>query len=150
VGTQVELTTERSVLEGKVHEHEAEVLRSRATQSRLSQEKELIEQHNSFLNEELTAKVSALLEERHNSAETMADLRSKLAEAERAAKEAEEALHRENEHSSELQAKLNQTREELKFTTEDAAIKEEQFNAEISTVQSGLNHFALVLSHKTC
>ncbi len=44
------------------------------------QEKELIEQHNSFLNEELTAKVSALLEERHNSAETMADLRSKLAE----------------------------------------------------------------------
>jgi nucleoprotein TPR len=75
------------------------------------QEKELIEQHNSFLNEELTAKVSALLEERHNSAETMADLRSKLAEAERAAKEAEEALHRENEHSSELQAKLNQTRE---------------------------------------
>ncbi|CAK9875904.1 unnamed protein product [Sphagnum jensenii] len=128
----VELTTERSVLEGKVHEHEAEVLRSRATQSRLSQEKELIEQHNSFLNEELTAKVSALLEERHNSAETMADLRSKLAEAERAAKEAEEALHRENEHSSELQAKLNQTREELKFTTEDAAIKEEQFNAEIS------------------
>ncbi|CAM6077498.1 unnamed protein product [Sphagnum tenellum] len=129
----VELTTERSVLEGKVHEHEAEVLRSRATQSRLSQEKELIEQHNSFLNEELTAKVSALLEERHNSAETMADLRSKLAEAERAAKEAEEALHRENEHSSELQAKLNQTREELKFTTEDAAIKEEQFNAEIST-----------------
>jgi nucleoprotein TPR len=76
----VELTTERSVLEGKVHEHEAEVLRSRATQSRLSQEKELIEQHNSFLNEELTAKVSALLEERHNSAETMADLRSNLAE----------------------------------------------------------------------
>jgi hypothetical protein len=59
-------------------------------------------------------------------------------------------LHRENEHSSELQAKLNQTREELKFTTEDAAIKEEQFNAEISTVQSGLKHFALVLSHKTC
>jgi hypothetical protein len=37
MGTQVELTTERSVLEGKVHEHEAEVLRSRATQSRLSQ-----------------------------------------------------------------------------------------------------------------
>lgn len=40
--------------------------------------------------------------------------------------------------------------QELKFATEDAAIKDEQFNAEISTVQSGLNHFALVLSYKTC
>jgi hypothetical protein len=29
--------------------------------------------------------------------------------------------------------------QELKFATEDAAIKDEQFNAEISTVQSGLD-----------
>ncbi len=30
--------------------------------------------------------------------------------------------------------------QELKFATEDAAIKDEQFNAEISTVQSGLDN----------
>jgi nucleoprotein TPR len=40
----------------------------------------LVEQHNVWLNEELTAKVSALLEERHESAETESDLKTKLAE----------------------------------------------------------------------
>ncbi len=43
------------------------------------QAKELREQHNEFLDEELMAKVSALLEEQHNNAEIVADLRSKLA-----------------------------------------------------------------------
>jgi hypothetical protein len=44
------------------------------------QAKELREQLNEFLDEELMAKVSALLEEQHNNAEIVADLRSKLAE----------------------------------------------------------------------
>jgi hypothetical protein len=44
------------------------------------QAKELREQHNEFLDEELMAKVSALLEEQHTNAEIVADLRSKLAE----------------------------------------------------------------------
>lgn len=39
-----------------------------------------MEQHNVWLNEELTAKVNALFEERHESAETEAELRSKLTE----------------------------------------------------------------------
>lgn len=44
------------------------------------QEKEIIEQHNAWLNEDLTAKGSALLEERRESAETESNLRSRLAE----------------------------------------------------------------------
>jgi hypothetical protein len=44
------------------------------------QAKELREQLNEFLDEELMAKVSAVLEEQHNNAEIVADLRSKLAE----------------------------------------------------------------------
>lgn len=46
----------------------------------LNQDKELVEQHNAWLNDELTAKVSALLEERHESAETEAGLKFKLSE----------------------------------------------------------------------
>lgn len=129
----VDLTDERSLLEGKLHEHEAEVVRSRASLTRISQEKELVEQHNVWLNEELTAKVSALLEERHESAETESDLKTKLAEAERTAKEASEALQRSKEHNIELESKLSQVREELKFLKEDSAIKEEQFAAEVAT-----------------
>jgi hypothetical protein len=34
---QVDLTDERSLLEGKLHEHEAEVVRSRASLTRISQ-----------------------------------------------------------------------------------------------------------------
>jgi hypothetical protein len=43
------------------------------------QAKELREQHNEFLDEELMAILSALLEEQHNNAEIVADLHSKLA-----------------------------------------------------------------------
>jgi hypothetical protein len=43
------------------------------------QAKELREQHNAFLDEELMAILSALLEEQHNNAEIVADLHSKLA-----------------------------------------------------------------------
>jgi DNA gyrase/topoisomerase IV subunit B len=75
------------------------------------QAKELREQHNAFLDEELMAILSALLEEQHNNAEIVADLHSKLAKAERAAKEAEEYLLQEKEHYSDLEAKLNRTQE---------------------------------------
>ncbi|KAH9575892.1 hypothetical protein CY35_01G134800 [Sphagnum magellanicum] len=132
--SSVDFTHERKkFLEGNVREHEAEVCRLQTTQDQLSQAKELREQHNEFLDEELMAILSALLEEQHNNAEIVADLHSKLAKAERAAKEAEEYLLQEKEHYSDLEAKLNRTQEELKFATEDAAIKDEQFNAEIST-----------------
>jgi hypothetical protein len=62
-----------------VREHEAEVCRLQTTQDQLSQAKELREQHNAFLDEELMAILSALLEEQHNNAEIVADLHSKLA-----------------------------------------------------------------------
>lgn len=42
------------------------------------QEKELLEQHNVWLNEELNGKVKGLMEERRTSADLEADLQSKL------------------------------------------------------------------------
>uniref|UniRef100_A0A7I4FVD3 Nucleoprotein TPR/MLP1 domain-containing protein n=1 Tax=Physcomitrium patens TaxID=3218 RepID=A0A7I4FVD3_PHYPA len=129
----VELTNDRSSLEGKLHELEAEVIRSRASLTRISQDKELVEQHNAWLNDELTAKVSALLEERHESAETEAGLKFKLSEAERSVKDTTQTLQRTKEYNLELESKLSQVREELKFLKEDSAVKEEQFAAEVAT-----------------
>ncbi|CAM6020254.1 unnamed protein product [Sphagnum balticum] len=130
-GGNVILVVARAELYIRELEQQLETHKTRA--DAVSSAKELREQHNEFLDEELMAKLTALLEEQHNNAEIVADLHSKLAEAERAAKEAEEYLLQEKEHYSDLEAKLNWTQEELKFVIEDAAIKDEQFNAEIST-----------------
>ncbi|CAM6117186.1 unnamed protein product [Calypogeia fissa] len=129
----VSLTDERSVLEGKVREHDAELVRSHSMQTRLEQEKELLEQHNSWLNEELTEKVKGLMDERHSSAELEAELQSKLKQAERKCKEATEALHRSKERIGDLESKLSQSREELKFTKEQAVLQEDHLTAEIAT-----------------
>ncbi|BBN02351.1 nucleoprotein TPR [Marchantia polymorpha subsp. ruderalis] len=127
------LTDERSMFEGKVREHEAEVGRSHAVQARLQQEKELLEQHNVWLNEELNGKVKGLMEERRTSADLEADLQSKLLQAERLYKEAKESVQRSNERIGDLEAKLTQTREELRYTKEQAILQENHLSTEITT-----------------
>lgn len=129
----VSLTDERSALQAKLHENEAELARSRTTQARLSQEKELTEKHNTWLNEELTSKVDTILQQRQTSAEIEADLSAKLADAESKGSESRAALQRSKEKVKELEEKLASTREELLFTKEDAAVKEEHLSAEVAT-----------------
>lgn len=127
------LTDERSILEGKVRNFEAEMARSQAVQARLSQEKELLEQHNSWLNEELKDKVNTLLREQRKSADVEMDLRSKLLRSEQLGREAGESLQRSKEQLKDLESKLSQTREELRFTKEDAAIKEDSLSRQVAT-----------------
>lgn len=129
----VALTDERSALQAKLHENEAELARSRTTQARLLQEKELTEKHNTWLNEELTSKVDAILQQRQTSAEIEADLSAKLADAESKGTESLAALQRSKEKVKDLEEKLASTREELQFTKEDAAIKEDHLSAEVAT-----------------
>lgn len=129
----VALTEDRSALQAKLHENEAELARSRTTQARLSQEKELTEKHNTWLNEELTSKVDTILQQRQASAEVEADLSAKLADAEKKGTESLVALQRSKEKVKELEEKLASTREELQFTKEDAAVKEEHLSAEVAT-----------------
>lgn len=129
----VALTDDRSALQAKLHENEAELARSRTTQARLSQEKELTEKHNTWLNEELTSKVDTILQQRQASAEVEADLSAKLADAENKGTESLAALQRSKEKVKELEEKLASTREELQFTKEDAAVKEEHLSAEVAT-----------------
>ncbi|KAJ7568540.1 hypothetical protein O6H91_01G036800 [Diphasiastrum complanatum] len=129
----VSLTEERGRLEGKLHESEADLIRLRAGQARMSQEKELVEQHNEWLNEEISSKVNALLEERSKSREAEADLCARLSEAEKVAKEVGEALDRSTERVKDLETKLYQAMEDLRFTKEDAAAKEDHLTTEVTT-----------------
>ncbi|KAL3677732.1 hypothetical protein R1sor_020688 [Riccia sorocarpa] len=129
----VTLTDELSSSEGKAREREAEFGRSQAVQARLQQEKELLEKHNQWLNEELNNKMKGLMEERRTSADLEADLQSKLLQAERLYKETKESLQKSNERTTELEAKLSQTREELRYTREQAILQENHLSTEITT-----------------
>ncbi|KAH7301850.1 hypothetical protein KP509_23G046200 [Ceratopteris richardii] len=129
----VSLTDQRSILEGKVREAEAEVNRSQAVQARLQQEKEILEQHNSWLNEELTEKIDMLLKERRAASDVEMDLRSKLMNSEQACKEFKESLQRTKEQAKDLDIHLTQIQEELKAVREDAATKEDHLSQEIET-----------------
>ncbi|GLJ39262.1 hypothetical protein SUGI_0801160 [Cryptomeria japonica] len=127
------LTNDRGTLEAKIREIEAEFARSHAAQARLLQEKELIQRHNTWLNEELTSKVNVVLQQRQSSAELEAELSAKLSEAEKKGSESFGELQRSKEKVKELEEKLASAREELRFTKEDAASKEEHFSAEVAT-----------------
>ncbi|MCO5568314.1 hypothetical protein L7F22_022013 [Adiantum nelumboides] len=127
------LTDERNTLEGKLREAESELSRCQAVQARLLQEKELLEQHNSWLNEELSDKVDTLLKERRASTDVEMELQSKLSNAEQACKEIRESLQRSKEQAKELEVRLTQTREELRATREEAASKEEHLVLEVET-----------------
>eukprot|EP00250_Pteridium_aquilinum_P020517 c24845_g1_i1 orf=374-6757(+) len=127
------LSDERSILEGKLREAESELNRSQAVQARLLQEKELLEQHNSWLNEELTDKVDTLLKERRTSSDLEMELYSKLSRAEQACKEKEESLQRNKEQAKDLELRLSQAREELRSIKEEAASKEDHLSLEVET-----------------
>ncbi|XP_073028198.1 LOW QUALITY PROTEIN: nuclear-pore anchor [Primulina eburnea] len=113
---------------------ESELARLNATTSRLLQEKELLERHNSWLNEELTAKVDDIIQLRKENGELEADMSSKLADAVSEHKLSADYLKLHKDKVSELEEKLASMEEELLSTKKEAAAAEQHFTAEISTV----------------
>lgn len=130
----VEITEERSQLEAKRRDDEAEVIRSRSTHARLSQEKGLLENHNAWLKEELVSKTDALHQDRAASADVEAELRCKLLETEKGRKEAMELAGRAEERVKEHVAELERTRQELKEVQEESILQGEQLSTEVATV----------------
>ncbi|XVF77755.1 hypothetical protein PTKIN_Ptkin14bG0072200 [Pterospermum kingtungense] len=128
----VNLTDNAAQREARLSETEAELVRVQATCTRLSQEKELIERHNAWLNEELTAKVDALIETRRTHAELEADMSAKLADVERQYNECSGSLNWHKERMRELEVKLTSLQEELCTSKEVATANEERFSAELS------------------
>ncbi|GFS36627.1 nuclear pore anchor [Actinidia rufa] len=77
---EVNLTDSAASREARLNEIESELSRSHASSTRLSEEKELIERHNIWLNDELTTKVNSLCEIRKAHSELEADMSSKIAD----------------------------------------------------------------------
>ncbi|KAK8701306.1 hypothetical protein V6N13_019696 [Hibiscus sabdariffa] len=78
-------------------------------------EKELIERHNTWLNEELTAKVDNLIEIRRTHAELEADMSAKLADVEKQYNECSSSLNWHKERTKELETKLTSVQEANKL-----------------------------------
>ncbi|XP_043688308.1 nuclear-pore anchor isoform X2 [Telopea speciosissima] len=130
----VNMTGNASQKEARLRDSEAELARCRAACDRLSQEKELIEKHNAWLNEELTAKTGDLLKFRKTHAELEADTSAKLDDVERQLNESSSSLKWNKERVRELELKLASVQEEFCSCKDAAATNEERFSAEIATV----------------
>lgn len=130
----VNLTDRAANREARISELEAELARSQATCTRILQEKELIERHNAWLNDELTAKVDTLMELRRRHADLEEDVSTKLADAERRFSESSSSSKRSMERVKELELKLTSVQEELCSSRDAAAANEERLSAELSTV----------------
>ncbi|EOY14280.1 Nucleoprotein TPR, putative isoform 1 [Theobroma cacao] len=129
----VNLTDNAAHKEARISETEAELVRAQATCTRLSQGKELIERHNVWLNEELTAKVDDLVKFRRTQSELEADMSAKLADVERQYNESSSSLNWHKERMRELEIKLTSLQEDLCSSKEVATSNEERFSAELST-----------------
>ncbi|GAB4836733.1 hypothetical protein Ancab_001647 [Ancistrocladus abbreviatus] len=130
----VKLTDTTAQREARINEIEADLARTRATSERLSQEKELIERHNLWLNDELMVKVDSLSELRKRNAELEADLSSKLVDVEKQFKECSSSLKWYKERVTELEMKLQSSQQELSTAKDAAFATEEQYSSERATV----------------
>ncbi|KAL0310827.1 UNVERIFIED_CONTAM: Nuclear-pore anchor [Sesamum angustifolium] len=130
----VNLTENAASKEARVADLESELGRLQAISARALQEKELLERHNTWLNEELTAKVDSLIQLRKAHGELEADMTSKLADVENKFKESSSSLKLHKDRARELEEKLASTERELLSTKDAATATEERFSAEIATV----------------
>ncbi|KAI3816544.1 hypothetical protein L1987_16245 [Smallanthus sonchifolius] len=130
----VALTDSASSKESRICELETEHARVHTSFARLTQEKELVERHNLWLNDELTTKVNNLLELRKVHNELEADMSSKLSDLERKYDDTCNTLKWKDDKIKELESKLEALQNELCSSKDMAAATEEQLSSELSTV----------------
>ncbi|GAA0149677.1 primary active transporter [Lithospermum erythrorhizon] len=130
----VNLTNTATQREARLSDLESELARCQALCARLSQEKELVERHNSWLNDELKTKVDSLLELRRKHSELEAEFSSNLADAERKFNETSSSLKWHKERVKELESNLESLQKEFLSSKDAAAVTEDQYSAELTTV----------------
>ncbi|XP_015078982.1 nuclear-pore anchor isoform X1 [Solanum pennellii] len=130
----VHLTDIAANREVRVCDLETEVSRCQASCSRLLQEKELVERHNAWLNDELTTKVNGLMELRKAHSELEADISAKLVDAEKKISECDRCLKRKQEQVREMELKFTSLEQDLLSAKDVAAAKEDQMSGEIATL----------------
>ncbi|KAH7848388.1 hypothetical protein Vadar_002210 [Vaccinium darrowii] len=130
----VNLSDNAGLKEARLSEIESELARSHAACTRLSQEKELIERHNVWLNDELATKMNSQIELRRAYNELEADMSAKTADLERRLNESLSSSKWNKDRVTELEMKLTSLQEDLSSSKDVAATNEERYSAEISTV----------------
>ncbi|XP_056846253.1 nuclear-pore anchor-like isoform X2 [Raphanus sativus] len=129
----VKLTDASSEKESRFAEAGAELARSQAMCFRLSQEKELMERHTKWLDEELTAKVDSYAELRRRHSDLEAEMSAKLVDVEKNYNECSSSLNWHKERLRELETKITSLQEELSSCKDAATTTEEQYSAELLT-----------------
>ncbi|XP_051192619.1 nuclear-pore anchor isoform X1 [Lolium perenne] len=120
--------------EARIQEAEAKLTHCQSTCDRIAQEKEILEKHNLWLDEELTAKVKNLADLRKANMDEESRLSAKIAELERENSESTSSLRRSKERVSELEQRVSYMEKEL-FSAKDAsAANEQRLGTELSTV----------------
>ncbi|KAL0663449.1 hypothetical protein Bca4012_100286 [Brassica carinata] len=130
---QVKLTDASSEKESRFAEASAELARSQAMCFRLSQEKELMERHTKWLDEELTSKVDSYAELRRRHSDLEAEMSAKLVDVEKNYNECSSSLNWHKERLRELETKITSLQEELSSCKDAATTTEEQYSAELLT-----------------
>ncbi|CAN7128990.1 unnamed protein product [Brassica rapa subsp. narinosa] len=129
----VKLTDASSEKESRFAEASAELARSQAMCFRLSQEKELMERHTKWLDEELTSKVDSYAELRRRHSDLEAEMSAKLVDVEKNYNECSSSLNWHKERLRELETKITSLQEELSSCKDAATTTEEQYRAELLT-----------------
>ncbi|XP_020574914.1 nuclear-pore anchor [Phalaenopsis equestris] len=130
----IHMSENNSSRESKLNEIAAELTRCQATCARLTQEKELLEKQNVWLDEELTGKANTLFELRRTQMDAEAENSEKIAELERQVKEYSTSLNHSKEIKKVLELRVKSLEEDLRSSKDIAATIEENFNAELTTV----------------
>ncbi|CAM0944242.1 unnamed protein product [Alopecurus aequalis] len=118
----------------RIQEVEAKLTHCQATCNRIEQEKELLEKHNLWLDEELKAKVKNLADLRKSNMDEESRMSAKIVELEREISESTSSLRRSKERVSELEQRVSYMEKEL-FSAKDAsAANDQRLGAELSTV----------------
>ncbi|GAB2250736.1 hypothetical protein Droror1_Dr00016986 [Drosera rotundifolia] len=130
----VNLTDAAAEKEAHLSDLEAEVARTQSFCERLSQEKDLVERRNLWLNEELTAKFNSLMELRKRHSEQEAELSAKLADMEKQFNDCSSSLKWYKEKVKDLEMKLSSAQENLAAAKDLSAASEERYSNEIATL----------------
>ncbi|XP_078175227.1 nuclear pore anchor isoform X2 [Carex rostrata] len=130
----VVLTDNAAAKETRLQEVERELSRCHSTCNRISLEKELLEKHNSWLDEELKAKSNTLAEMRKSNMDSESQMSARIADLERELSESSVSLKRRKERVAELEQRVTYLEKELLKSKETAATNEQRLSAELATV----------------
>jgi len=135
----VALTNEKSEVESKLRESEREETKFEVVKARLEQENALLKQHNDWLNEELGAKSTVLLEDRKRASDEIVHLKTKIVDVENLLEQKTRSLSSTEKQLEQNQSNLASAEEEVLNLKHKVSSQEALFEKEIGTAKRLIN-----------